>query len=59
LHGSVFGEEVDRGNFEGLCDGIQRRKRDVSLAALDRANVSTVEAAFFRANFLRPFSVEA
>jgi hypothetical protein len=55
----VFGEKVNGGNPKRLCDGIQSRKRNVPLAALDCANVGAVETALLGTGFLRPVSVEA
>ena len=59
LHNSLFGEEVDRGNSQGLGDGIEGCQGDVSLASFHGADVGPVEPAFFGANLLGPFPFEA
>jgi hypothetical protein len=42
-----------------VSDGVEGGECDVALAALDSADIGPVEAAFFGANLLRPFSFEA
>jgi hypothetical protein len=50
---SVFGHELCQGDPERLCQPLDVEERDVSLPALDTADVSPVEGSHFGKFLLR------